>query len=125
MLAVAVETMTALKLKATGLLTLGQKTVAAVGLVTAAVMEVEHIVGTGVLELEVGKAMAAKVTMKMEMAEVLELVLNTVQHMGQELAAVQVGMKKEIMAEVGQVLEVITNKGGVPIVHGAHKAAKV
>lgn len=117
--------MTALKVKATLLLTLGQKTVAAVGMVTAAAMEVEHIVGTGVLELEVGKAMVAKVMVKMEMAELAELALNTVQHMGQELAEVQVGIHKVMMAEVGHVLEVITNKGGVLIVSGVQTATKV
>jgi hypothetical protein len=106
-LEVEVEIMTVLKLQVTILLTLGQKAVAAVGMVTVAAQEVEHIVGTGVLELEVGKAMAAKTVVKMDLEEVVELALHTVQHMGQELVAVWVGMKKDQMAVAGHVLGVI------------------
>ncbi len=95
-----VETHTALKTKAIGLLTLGQKTVAAVGLVTAVVMEAEHIVGTGELELEAGVVGVAKVEGKTVQAERAELALNTAQHGELELAAVQVGMNRDLMAEV-------------------------
>ena len=80
--------MTALKVQVTGILTLGQKAVAAVGLVMAVELEVEAINGTLVLELEVGKDVAANRVMKMELEEVVELALHTVQHMGQELVAV-------------------------------------
>ena len=121
------EIMTVLKVKATGLLTLGQKAVAAVGLVTVAAPEVEHIVGTGVLELEVGKAMAAKTVVKMDLEEVVELALHTVQHMDQELVAVWVGMKKDQMAVAGHVLGVILRmeQGERLVVSGAKIVVKV
>lgn len=95
-----VETNTALKVKATGLLTLGQKTVAEVGVVTAAVMVEELLTGTGELELEVGMAEVGKVRAKTALAELAGLALNTAHHGELELAAVRVGMSKGIMAEV-------------------------
>lgn len=95
-----VQTNTALKAKPIGLLTLGQKTVAAVGLVTVVVMVEEHQAGTGVLELEVGKEGVVKVKAKTALAGLAGLALNTAQHGELELEAVQVGMNRDPLAEV-------------------------